>query len=189
MEQSGLLGLGLVDLMYESQKPTPDYRKPLQIFLEIDAKRTHIHDPYLLVYNDLAYAEAARLAGYTERALSRLDAVIKISNKHGFQLEKAHALLGIAATKLLSAGADRESCNEAFKIYQKVGSIWGQVQALITRALIEYAMGEASANLLREAALLASNNSLNTESQLIESYLAQGALQKDRHILLFIQAV
>jgi tetratricopeptide (TPR) repeat protein len=189
MEQSILLGLGFIDLAYESQKPTPDYRKPLQAFLEIDAKRPQIYDPCLVVYNDLAYAEALRLAGYTERALTRFHDVIKTSNKYGFQLEKAHALLGVAATKLLGAEVDRQSCNEALKLYQKVGSLWGQVQALIIRAIIEREMGEGGSHLLREAALLASHNSLHAEARLIENYMTQSSLQKEKHVLVFIQAV
>jgi tetratricopeptide (TPR) repeat protein len=189
MEQSIYLGLGLVELVAESQKPTPDYRKPLQAFLGIDAKRSEIHDPYLLVYHDLACAEVLRLAGYPERALTRLDSVIKTSIKYGFQLEKAHALLGTAATKILRSEADRESCNEALKIYQKLGSLWGQIQAAITRVFIEQDRGQGNLLSLQEATLLASKNSLLVESQIIKSYLSKGSLHGERHVLVFIQAV
>jgi tetratricopeptide (TPR) repeat protein len=189
MERTILLGLGLIDLAYESQKPSPDYRKPFQSFLEIESNHPNISDPYLAAYNDLAYAEALRLAGYTEGALTRFDAVIKTSNSRGFQLEKAHALLGIAATKLLGGEADRQSCQEAFKIYQKVGSSWGQVQALIIQALIASETGDATAHWFQQAATLARENSLFVESQLIETLDTQDSRQKKRHVLLFLQAV
>jgi tetratricopeptide (TPR) repeat protein len=189
MERSILLGLGLVDLAYQSQKPKPDHRKSLQVFMDIEAKYTSIDDPYLTVYKDLACAEALRLTYRAEGALTRFHDVIKISNLYGYQLEKAHALLGIAATKLLGAEADRQSCNQALKLYQKVGSVWGQVQALIIQALIERDTGNSSAHLLQQASILARENSLFAASQLIETLNIQDPIQKDRHVLLFLQAV
>lgn len=183
MERSILIGLGLVNLANESQKAKPDYRKPLQAFLEIDANYPNIEDPYLNVYKDLAYAETERLVGYRERALMRFHEVIKTSVTYGYQLEKAHALLGIAATKLLSGEADRERCVEAFKQYRKVGSIWGQMQALTTQALIERDLNGGGVHLLQEAAAIARENSLFAKSQFMKS------VQKEKHILLFIQAV
>lgn len=189
MERSILIGLGLVDLAYESQKPKPNYRKSLQAFLEIDANYPNIDDPYLNVYKDLAFAEALRLAGYTERALTHFNTALKISSSYGLQLEKAHGLLGIAATKLLKGEADRESCNEAFKLYYKVGSIWGQVQASITDALIERDMNGGGANLLRQTAGLASKKSSFSDNQLVEKLAVQMPRRKVKQVLLFIQAV
>ena len=189
MERSVHLGLGYLDLAYESQKPSPDYLGPLQTFLQVDTDRTHINDPQYAVYNDLAYAEAMRLAGYTERALDRFDAVVKASNKYGYQLEKAHALLGRAVTKLWRAEADRQSCNEAMNLYKKLGSSWGQLQVLIVQALIEHELGEVNSHLLQEAIMLARANSLLNESQLIKNIANQKSLRKDTHVLIFVQAV
>jgi hypothetical protein len=189
MERNILLGQGFLELIYESLKSTPDYRKPLQGFLDIDVKRSHIQDPYLLVYNDLAYAESLRLAGFAEKALTRFHEVIKTSNKHGYRLEKAHALLGVAATKLLIGEADRQSCIAAKKLYQKVGSAWGQGQALIIHAMIENEMGEVNSHLLQQAIMLARTNSLSSESQLIKNFANQTSLRKETHVLLFLQSV
>jgi tetratricopeptide (TPR) repeat protein len=189
MERSILIGLALADLAYESQKPKPHYRKSLQALMEIEMHYTNLDDPYLATYNDLAYAEALRLAGYRERALTRFDNVINTSNKYGYQLEKAHALLGIAATKLLGGEADRHSCQDAFKIYQKVGSSWGQVKAFVTQALIASEIGDTSAHWLQQASMLARENSLFVESQLIETLKTQDSRQKEHHVLLFLQAV
>lgn len=189
MQQSVLLGLELLHLADESQKSHPDYRKLLQDFLDIDTNRTYIYDPYLAIYHDLAYAETVRLSGYAERALTHYDAVIKASNKYGYQLEKAHALLGMVMTKLMKAEADRSSCHEALKLYQKVGSSWGQVQALITHAYIEYEMGEAYSHLLQQAVMQARANSLYSESQLIKNIVNQKSLHKENHVLLFVHAV
>ena len=189
MERSILIGLGLVDLAYENQKSRPDFRKSLQAFMEIEANYRNLDDPYLNVYKDLAYAEALRLAGYRERAFLRFHDVIKTSDSYGYQLEKAHAVLGIAATKFLEGDANRENCIKAIKLYSKVGSVWGQIQGLIIHALIEREMGQDSAHLFKQAVLLARSASLSIESQLIENYATQKSLQKDKHILLFIQAV
>jgi tetratricopeptide (TPR) repeat protein len=183
MERSVLIGLGFIDLAHESRRPKPKYRKPLQAFLEIDANYPNINDPYLNVYKDLAFAEALRLAGYTERALTHFDTALKISSSFGAQLEKAHALLGTAATKIMKGEADRESCIEAFKLYRKVGSIWGQGQALIIQALIERDLNGGGANLLHEADVIMGENSLLAKRQLMKS------LKKEKHVLLFIQAV
>ena len=155
----------------------------MEAFLQIEANFSNIKDPYLNVYKDLAYAEALRLSGYTERALTHFHDVIKTCSSSGYQLEKAHALLGIAATKLQKEEADRESCIEAFKLYRKVKSIWGQVQALITQALIERDMNGGGAHLFHEASKLARENSLFANGKFIKS------VQKEKHILLFIQAV
>jgi len=189
MEQRILVGLALIDLAYESQKPIPDYRKPLGTFLEIDADRPNIHDLYLDVYQDLACAEALRLSGYTERALTRFHTVIKTCSLNGYQLETAHALLGIAATKLLEGEADRQSCVEAHKIYQKTGSKWGQIQAFIIQALIESQMGESNTHLLQEGAILANEISLRAESQLIEVLAMQSSAQRANQVLLFVPAI
>lgn len=187
MERSILIGLALIELAYESQKPNPEYQKPLQAFLQIDANYSNVHDPYLEVYKDLACAEALRLAGYTDRALTRFDEVIKISNLYGFQLEKAHAYLGIAATKILKGQVDRESCNEAYKLYKIAESVWGQMQVLITQALIERQTGEAGTEFLFRAGTLAHEHSLPIE--FINRLASQESVQKDKYILLFIQAV
>jgi tetratricopeptide (TPR) repeat protein len=183
MERSILIGLGLADLAYESQKLKPDYRKPLEAFLQINANFPNIEDPYLNVYKDLAYAEAERHAGYIERALTHFHDVIKISISYGYKLEKAHGLLGTAATKLLNGEADRESCIEALKLYRKVRSIWGQVQALVTQSLVEREMNGGGAHLLHEASKLARENSLFAKGKFIKS------VQKEKQVLLFIQAV
>jgi hypothetical protein len=118
-------------------------------------------DPYLTVYKNLACAEALRRTGHADGALTRFHEVIKISNLYGYQLEKAHALLGIAATKLLRKETDRQSCNQALKLYQKLGSTWGQAQALVTQALMESEMGESTAHLLQRATQLAHNKCLH----------------------------
>lgn len=183
MERSILIGLGLIDLADESQKPRPDYQKALQAFLDIEAKYSNIVDPYLNVYKDLAYAEAERLVGYNERALNRFQEVGETSSLYGFRLEKAHALLGIVATKLLNGEADREGCTEALKLYRKVGSIWGQVQALITQALVERDVNGGGAHLLKEASKLAGEYSLFAKGNFNKS------VQKEKQVLLFIQAV
>lgn len=183
MERSILIGLGYIDLAYESQKQKPDYRRPLQTFLQADTNYPNIEDPYLNVYKDLANGEALRLAGYTERALTRFQDVMKASTTNGYQLEKAHAFLGIAATKIMRGEADRESCVEAFKLYRKMGSIWGQAQALITHALIERELNGGGAYLLHEASKLARENSLLPDRRLTKS------IQKEKQVLLFIQAV
>ncbi len=183
MERSILIGLGFLDLAYESQKPNPDYRKSLQAVMELEVKHRSIDDPYLNVYKDLACAEALRLNRRTDGALTRFDDVIKASNLYGYQLEKAHALLGVAAAKLLKGEADRESCIEAFKLYRQVGSIWGQVQSLITQSLIERDLNGGGTNLLQEAIVLARENSFFAKTQLIKS------AQKEKHVLLFMQAV
>jgi len=189
MERSILIGLGLVELAYQSQMQKPDYRKPFQAFMEIEVNYRAIDDPYLTVYKDLACAEALRLTDHAEGALVRLNDVIRTSDLYGYQLEKAHALLGLAATQLLRGEADRQSCNQALKQYQKVGSISGQVQVLITQALIENETGGSVGHLLQKAATMAKNNSLHEETQLIEKLAAQKSAQQEKHVLLFIQAV
>jgi tetratricopeptide (TPR) repeat protein len=183
MERSSLIGLGFVDLAYESQKPKPDFRKFLHTFMEIETNYPSREDPYLTVYKDLACAEVLRLTKHIEGALTLFQGVIKTSTLYGYQLEKAHALLGVAATRLLNGEADRNSCVEAFKLYRKVGSIWGQAQVLITQALVEHDMNGNGAQLLHEASKLARENSLFVEDKFIKS------VQKDKQVLLFIQAV
>ena len=113
--------------------------------------------------------------------------MIKTSNKHGFQLEKAHAILGMAATKLLSGEADRQSCHESRMLYQKVGCSWGQVQALIVQALIEQEMGNTNTHLFQQAVMLTRANS--GESQLLKKIANQKSLNKENYVLLFVQAV
>lgn len=189
MERNVLIGLGLVELAFESRKPNPEYRKPLQAFLQIDTNYPNVNDPYLDAYKELACAEALRLAGYTERALTRFHSVIRTSNLHGYQLEKAHAHLGVAAAKLLEGRLDRESCMEAQKLYQKVGSVWGQVQALITLALIAREMGEAGTDFLYQAAELARDRSPGIGNKFVEELAAGKPVQKEKYMLPFIQAV
>jgi tetratricopeptide (TPR) repeat protein len=189
MERNVLIGLGLVELAFESRKPDPEYRKPLQAFLQIDANYPNVNDPYLDVYKDLACAEAFRLAGYTERALTRFHDVIRTGNVHGFQLEKAHAYLGVAAAKLLDGRMDRESCIEAHNLYNKVGYTWGQLQALIILALIARQTGEPDTHFLHQAAEFAREGSLVIESKFVAELMAGKSVQKEKYVLPFIQAV
>ena len=189
MERGAQIGLGLLDIAHESQKLRPDYRKSFQNLMQVEVNYRRIDDPYLTVYKDLACAEVLRLTGHIEGALARFHEVIKNSNLYGYQLEKAHALLGIASTNSPGKEPDRQSCNQAFKLYEKVGSTWGQVQALIVQALIESETGGIYAHLLQKAAWLANNNSLYGEAQFIKSLASQNSAQKEKHVLLFIQAV
>jgi tetratricopeptide (TPR) repeat protein len=189
MERGAQIGLELLDIAHESQKLRPDYRKSFQNLMQVEVNYHRIDDPYLTVYKDLACAEGLRLTGHTEGALARFHEVIKNSNLYGYQLEKAHALLGIASTNSLGKEPDRQSCNQALQLYQKVGSTWGQVQALIVQALIESATGGTNAHLLQKAVRLAQNTSLYRETQFIKTLAAQNPAQKEKHVLLFIQAV
>ena len=189
MVRSAHIGLGLLAIAQESQKPKPNYQKFLQDLMETEINYRSIDDPYLKVYKDLACAEALRLNRRPEGALTRFQDIIKTSNLYGYQLEKAHALLGIAATKLLAGEADRLSCNLALQLYQKVGSSWGQIQALIVQALIEDEMDGVSSQSLHRAAELAHNNSLFNETRIINNLTIHKSKQKEKHVLLFIQAV
>ncbi len=182
---SALLGFGYTRLLEESQKPNPNFKEVLPIFRDIDSKRPDIYDPNQTVCEALGLAEALRLAGYHSQALERFHSVVKVSNKHGYQLEKAHALLGIAAVKLMNGEADRESCIEALKIYRKLGSLWGQAQTLITLAMIELEARE-SGPVFQEALELARDIGLTAESTLIEELLIGKSVALKKHVLLFI---
>jgi hypothetical protein len=50
MERNVLIGLGLVELAFESRKPNPEYRIPLQAFLQIDTNYPNVNDPYVLAF-------------------------------------------------------------------------------------------------------------------------------------------
>jgi tetratricopeptide (TPR) repeat protein len=186
MTNLALLGFGYVRMLEESRKPAPNFREVLPIFRDIDMSRMEIYDPYQAVCEDLGLAEALRLAGYTDQALSRFHAVAKTSIKYGYQLEEAHALLGIAAAKILMGEVDRESCNEALKIYRKLGSIWGQIQSHMLRGMIEQERGERGSLYYKEASSLALDIALTAESRLIEELLVEKEVILKRHIFLFI---
>jgi hypothetical protein len=188
-ERSAHIGLALLEIAQECRKFKPDYRKSLQNLMQVEVQYRSIDDPYLTIYKDLACAEALRLTGRTEGALVRFDEVSKASQFYGYQLEKAHALLGTAATKLLRNEIDRRSCQEALKLYQKVGSTWGEIQALILQALIESQAGGAPAHLFHKAGRLAQNHSFRGQVQSIKNLAAQKSAAKERYALIFTQAV
>lgn len=189
MQRTISLGLGLVELAQESQRTTPNFSEPFQAFLQIDSSMPESYDPYLTVYEHLANAEVLRHSGYIERALTRFHTALTVSLTNGYQLETAHALLGIAAAKLDYGETDRESSVEAQKIYKKVGCKWGQIQVFIIQALIERHLGESNADLLHENAVLAYETSLYTESQLLEKLAIQHPKHNTAHVLLFVPPI
>ncbi|HKZ84541.1 MAG TPA: helix-turn-helix transcriptional regulator [Anaerolineae bacterium] len=186
MERAARAGYGLALLALESQEPAPAYEKILRILQEIEAIGQAGYNRYLDTYEGFAHAEALRLAGYTTRALERYHNLAETSASLGHQLEKAHALLGIAETRRMTGQADRRSCHEALKIYRRVGSKWGQVHALITLALIALDSGESAAPLLGEASVMARGASLKADLRFIESLAAKKPAPGHLHVLLFV---
>lgn len=186
MRRRALSGYGLALLAQESDKPEPAYRKLLPHFLEIEVMGPGEYDRHLEAYECLAHAEALRLAGHLDKALEQYHIVAEASASYGHPLEQAHALLGMAETARMMGRADRTGCHQALTIYRRVGSKWGQVQALITLALIEVAAGGSPAPLVHRAAQIAGEASLKAESRVIESIASGHLTPENQRVLLFV---
>jgi tetratricopeptide (TPR) repeat protein len=186
MEHAALLGFDYVRLCKESRRTVPNFKEVLPAFEDIILRRPESYDPYQAVCEDLGLAEALRLAGHPDQALSRFHAIVRTSIKYGYQLEKAHALLGIAATKFFTGEADREGCNEALKIYEKLGSIWGRIQCFLLLGFIKLEEGESGSVYLEEALKLARNIALTAETKLIEKPGFGKTTVLRQHVFLFI---
>ncbi len=187
MKRRALSGYGLALLAKEGDKPEPAYRKLLPHFLEEPEPREWGEsDRHLEAYERLARAEAFRLAGHLDKALEQYHRVAEASASCGHALEKAHALLGMAETSRMMGQADRTRCEEALTIYRRLGSTWGQVQALITRALIEIAAGASPWQLLHTASMMAREASLKAEGDLIGSIASGQFAPENRRVLCFV---
>ncbi len=186
MERAARAGYGLTLLAIEIQQPAPAFGKVLVILQEIEAIGQAGYNRYLETYEGFAHAEALRLAGYATRALEGYHNLAETSASLGHQLEKAHALLGIAETRRIMGKADRQSCQEALEIYRRVGSKWGQVHALIALALIALDSGESAAPFSAEASRIARGASLKADVHFIESLAAKKLASENRHVLLFV---
>jgi len=81
---------------------------------------------------------------------------------------------------------DRQSCQEALKIYRRVGSKWGQVHALIALALIALDGGESAAPFLKDASAIARRASLKADAHFIASLAAKQPAPGLPHVLLFV---
>ena len=186
MQHLSLLGLGYIRLIEESQKTTPNFKDILPTFVDLDARRPKSYEIYQAVTEDLALAEAFRLAGYTSHALSRYHTVEKTSARYGYQLERAHALMGIAATKSMKGEVDRERCIEALEIYRRLGSRWGEVQALITRTIIEFGTGGNGSEYLQEASRIRQEISLKSDRELFDTLPGIDFDTLKRYVFIFL---
>jgi len=154
--------------------------------LEIERLGAGAYDRHLEAYEHLARAEAMRLAGYPGRAFEGYERVAEASALYGHRLEQAHAFLGMAEAARMLGQADRVRGQEALALYRRVGSTWGQVQALITLAGIEVVAGGSPAPLLYAAATLAREASLVAESGGIASMASGGLVPDNRRVLCFV---
>ena len=153
---------------------------------ELDISRPSVYEVYYEAYEHLALAEVLHLTNNLDKAYDKFLEELKVSDSFGHELEKAHALLGIAETKRLMGEIDQESCRKALEIYRKVGSKWGEVHTLIALALIEIKNGKGSSALLKQAASIAQEASLKSDVEFIAYLDTKGQESNKRHVLIFV---
>ena len=185
LRQRAQLGLQLGALAMESAKPQPNY-SPLLAQAQTHWAGDIVHSHNIAAYVSLHLAELFRLSGNATEAHSRFATLARRCAESGHQLEQAHGWLGVAECKRVLGQDGRAAAQAALALYQKIGSVWGQVQARIALALAEGQDTALTAAHLHAAQNLASSTGLRAESALIErlrqSVNAAGLV----HVLLFV---
>jgi tetratricopeptide (TPR) repeat protein len=90
----------------------------------------------LQTYQALFSAEVLRLNKCFEQAYMRYESIAKHCAASGHKLEHAHALLGMAECQRITGQVDRTNAQLALRLYRAIESIWGEMHAHLTLALL-----------------------------------------------------
>jgi tetratricopeptide (TPR) repeat protein len=90
----------------------------------------------LQTYQALFSAEVLRLNRYFEQAYMRYESIAKHCAESGHKLEHAHALLGMAECQRITGQVDQTNAQLALRLYRAIESIWGEMHAHLTLALL-----------------------------------------------------
>ncbi len=185
LRQRAHLGLQLGALALESAKPQPDYTPLLAQALAHWAGDV-VHSHNIAAYVALHLAELFRLSGNAAEAHNRYAVLAHRCAESGHKLEQAHGWLGVAECKRALGQDGRAEAQAALALYQKIGSVWGQVQTRIALALAEGADTALKATHLHEAHRLAGYAGLVVEASLIERLRQSVNAAGLAHVMLFV---
>lgn len=179
------LGGWLVKLAELTYRPDANYRslrEVTRLVAQPAQGRTYWN---VELAEQLIYAEMLRLEGQAAEAYQHFQMLARLAADGGYRLAYAHALLGMAASRLALGQADWNEGVQAQQIYRELPCPWGEVQALLLQSRLYRADVSQAGVLLEQAAHLAESADLRWDLRLIEWWKRAPEQAHLRHALLF----